>query len=391
MKFAKLSMFLFMGASIAGAATLTVGPSGQYATPCPAIHAAVDGDTVLIDANNGVPYTEPPDPNHQGRSDCRSVINNLTIRGVNGRPVLDAAGKLIEKGIFVIDGHDVVIDNLEFRNAKLINDPNSSGNAAGIRIEDGSNATPGGGNITVSRCYIHDNGDGILSGNSGPGVGQWFSPNPFLLFIYDNFRNNGDGTGSTHNMYVGYDGFQTMKFTLKYSESTDAYVGHTVKTRAPYNYILYNRIGDAAGNTSYILNFPAGGTTYVVGNQLYKSPVTNPNSNGNFMIYRDVFDNSPTSPEYGPPHEDLHFTNNIVVDNNVSTSDSFVALSCANTSSDTCPAPTNGPVLTTPAVVERNLFVGPATQATNQPSAIVKYNLILPYSAQLAEQLAHLR
>ena len=30
MKFSKLSMFLFLGASIAGAATLTVGPGGQY-------------------------------------------------------------------------------------------------------------------------------------------------------------------------------------------------------------------------------------------------------------------------------------------------------------------------------------------------------------------------
>ncbi len=78
-------MFLFLGGSIAGAATLTVGPHGEYATPCAALHAVSDGDTVLVDANHGIPYAEPPDPNHGGRSDCRITSNNLTIRGVNGR------------------------------------------------------------------------------------------------------------------------------------------------------------------------------------------------------------------------------------------------------------------------------------------------------------------
>jgi hypothetical protein len=63
------SIFVFLGASIAGAATLTVGPTGMYATPCPAIMAAAPGDTITIDYNSGIPYQESADPTHNGRSD----------------------------------------------------------------------------------------------------------------------------------------------------------------------------------------------------------------------------------------------------------------------------------------------------------------------------------
>src|SRR6185437_17016270 len=93
------SLLLFLGASIASAATLTVGPTGMYATPCPAIMAAAPGDTITIDYNSGIPYQEPPDPTHNGRSDCVWYTNNLTIVGINGRPILDGAGETLEKGI----------------------------------------------------------------------------------------------------------------------------------------------------------------------------------------------------------------------------------------------------------------------------------------------------
>ena len=83
-------------------------------------------------------------------------------------------GTYVQKGILVLNGHDIVVDNLELRNAGALVNPNNS-DASGIRIQDGTNAVPSGGNITISRCYIHNNDQGILSGNSGPGVGQWFS------------------------------------------------------------------------------------------------------------------------------------------------------------------------------------------------------------------------
>jgi hypothetical protein len=386
MKFSKLSMFLFLGASIAGATTLTVSPGGQYPTVCSAVSAAQNGDTVLVDANHGIPYIAPPDPHHSdGRTDCVVSQNSLTIRGIHGRAILDAGpdayaqGTYVQKGILVLNGHDIVVDNLELRNAGALVNPNNS-DASGIRIQDGTNAAPSGGNITISRCYIHNNDQGVLSGNSGPGVGQWFSTNPFITFEFDDFYDNGDGSGSTHNMYIGFDGFVKMHFTLKNSKSRDAYVGHDVKTRAPFNYILNNQVTDSVGDTSYQLDFPLGGTTYVQGNLIYKAAINPDMGNNNLMIFADIYDNGASDPEYAVPNQDLHFTNNIVVDNNASGSNAFVNVSCANASSATCPPPNNGPALTTPAVVERNLFIGLPTAVTNQPSAIVKYNLVLPYS-----------
>ncbi len=168
-----------------------------------------------------------------------------------------------------------------------------------------------------------------------------------------------------------------MNFTLQYSWSHDSFVGHTVKSRAPINNILYNLIGDALGNSSYILDFPLGGSTYIVGNSLYKVKATNPSASENMMLWRDVTDNNSGDPEYGTPNEDLHFINNTMIDFNGAPS-SFVTVSCFNASSDTCSVPTAGPVLTVPAVVENNIFIGSATEATNQPSAFVQNNILLP-------------
>lgn len=318
--------------------------------------------------------------------------NYLTIRGIHGRAILDAGpdayaqGTYVQKGILVLNGHDIVIDNLELRNAGALVNPNNS-DAAAIRIQasnGGAGPTSGGvangGNITVSRCYIHNNDQGILTANTGPGGEAYFSPNPFITFQFDDFYDNGDGSGSTHNMYIGFDGFVKMHFTLKNSKSRDAYVGHDVKTRAPFNYILNNQITDSVGDTSYQLDFPLGGTTYVQGNLIYKAAIDPNLGNNNLMIFADIYDNGSSDPEYAVPNQDLHFTNNIVVDDNASGSNAFVNVSCANTSSATCSLPNNGPALTTPAIVERNLFIGQPIAVTNQPSAIVKYNLVLPYS-----------
>src|SRR5581483_1719269 len=61
-------------------------------------------------------------------------------------------------------------------------------------------------------------------------------------------------------------------FTLRYSYSHGAKVGHEVKSRALTNYILYNRITDEQGGTaSYGIDLPNGGTAYIIGNLIQKS------------------------------------------------------------------------------------------------------------------------
>ena len=163
---------------------------------------------------------------------------------------------------------------------------------------------------------------------------------------------------------------------MEYSWSHDAYIGHTLKTRAPYNNIYYNLIGDALGNSSYILDFPLGGSTYVVGNVFYKSGSTNKDGNSAWMYWREIYDNRSLYPVYGKPHDDLHFINNTVVLDPTTTDPSFVVTACLNSDITTCPPPRNGPVLTTKEVVENNIFIGPMSEATNQRTAVVSHNLI---------------
>ena len=139
-------------------------------------------------------------------------------------------------------------------------------------LSRGTTASPNGGNVTVQRSYIHNNFKAPRATASSSGVLAWYSATPYITLQYDEFANNGYGDGLTHNMYIGCCG--NMDFTLQYSWSHDSYVGYTVKDRAPINNILYNLIGDAVGNTSYLLDFPLGGSTYVVGNSLYKLATT---------------------------------------------------------------------------------------------------------------------
>jgi hypothetical protein len=384
MNFSKLAFLLLCGASAAGAATITVGPHGQYPSPCAAFQHVADGDTVKVDANQGTPYYE---------GNCIISKSNLTISGVSGRPILDGGKTAVKRGIWLVDGHDIAIDNFEFRNARPATHTGTHGNAAGLWIRNGTAEAPNGGNITVSRCYIHDNGDGIISSNVhvkrqlAPGAKPpkeyaWYSKNPYITFEYDDFDHNGDGTGQTHNIYIGFGG--NLKFTLRYSVSRDAFIGHDVKTRAPYNDILQNRISDQAGATSYLLDFPVGGSTNVIGNLLYRAALINPNGNDDLMVYRDVHDESPPGPDYGPPHQDLHFLHNVVIDNNPSESNAYVIVSCRFPSSADCPKPKYADRLTTHAVVEGNLLAGRPQHVTNQPGAIVKNNVVLPYNAEQA-------
>src|SRR4051812_20893380 len=65
----------------ATAATLTVGPGKTYAAPCAAIVRAAAGD--IIEITGGTTYSGDV---------CTVAASNLTIRGVNGRPRIDAAG-----------------------------------------------------------------------------------------------------------------------------------------------------------------------------------------------------------------------------------------------------------------------------------------------------------
>ncbi|MFP5391780.1 MAG: hypothetical protein ACLGI6_09575, partial [Gammaproteobacteria bacterium] len=163
--------FLLAAGTAAHAATLAVGPGLAYATPCKAFAAAADGDTVEITGN--VTYSGDV---------CGIYRNNLIIRGVNGRPKIDAAGRnAMGKGTWVVVGNNVSIDNVEMFGAKVADQ-----NGAALRLE--------GTHFTLQRSFLHDNENGILSNANR---------NSNIVIEHSEFGHNGHGDGQTHNLYIG--------------------------------------------------------------------------------------------------------------------------------------------------------------------------------------------
>ena len=298
-------------AGVAEAATLSVGPGATYAGPCQAIAAAADGDTIEIDAA-GV---------YDGDV-CAIARSRLTLRGIHGRAHIDAAGRNSGgKGIWVVQGNDTVVEGIEFSGATV---PDQNG--AGIRQE--------GTNLTVRNCYFHDNENGILTGAD---------PNSEIVIESSEFARNGYGDGYTHNMYIG----SIRRFTLRYSYSHSAKVGHLVKSRAQENHILYNRLtGEADGTESYEINLPNAGTSYVIGNLVEQGPTT---ENSAMLDYGSE---GPTN-----PGNDLYVINNTFVNDRPS-GGVFVSINTA---------------VAVPAVVRNNIFRGTGTPVS-QSSAVLANN-----------------
>lgn len=214
--------------------TLQVGSGKLYALPSQAAAAARDGDIIEINA---------------GTYDGDVAVwtaNDLTLRGVGGRPRLRAGGKSAEgKAIWVIKGNNTTIENIEFAGATV-----DDHNGAGIRQE--------GARLTIRNCYFHDNENGILAGAN---------QNSQILIENSEFADNGYGDGRTHNIYIG----NIRAFTLQGSYVHHAKSGHNIKSRAQSNYILYNRIMDEkTGTASYEIDIPNGGRSYIIGNMIQK-------------------------------------------------------------------------------------------------------------------------
>ena len=224
---------------------VAVGPDKLYSTPSAAALVVRDGDIVEIDSavysGDAAVWTQ----------------NNITIRGI-GRPHIMADGAHAEgKGIWVIKGNDVTVENIEFSGARV-----PDGNGAAIRFE--------GSSMQVRQCIFHDNQNGFLCGEN---------LNSHILFESCEFAYNGAGDGYTHNIYIGH----VASFTLKFCYSHHAKIGHNVKSRAEINYILYNRIMDEKdGTSSFAIDLPNGGKSFIIGNSIQQGPETD---NSNVISY----------------------------------------------------------------------------------------------------------
>ena len=258
----------------AWATTWYVGPSRTYTFCSQVAPLVADGDSILIDA-----AVYDNDPQVQWKK------NNLYIAGIGGRPRLQAGSIIANdfsngKGIFVTQGSGIHIHNIEFANARV---PDNNG--AGIRQE--------GANLLVTRCKFDGNEMGILGGNIA---------NCKVTVEYCEFVNGGSvfNPGYQHNIYINH--IDTLVFRYNYSHNSIAQ-GHEFKSRATYNFILYNRIANEDSEDSRTIDIPNGGVSVIMGNVIEQGPNS---ANNNILGYGLEGLSNPGSQE-------LYFINNTFI------------------------------------------------------------------------------
>ncbi len=296
------------------AETLEVGPGKPYAAPSAAIAAAKDGDTIAIAAGT---Y----------RNDYAAIPRSrLRLIGIGGKAVLASEGMIPNgKAIWVVQGDDIYIENIEFRGARV-----RDRNGAGIRQE--------GRNLTLRHCAFFDNENGILGGH-GDSV---------LDIRHCEFGHNSlVARPGTHNLYIG----RAKKLIFQFNYSHHALEAHLLKSRAAENIIAYNRIADEHdGSSSYVLNLPNGGKAIVVGNILHQGPKCR---NRTLLAYG----------EEGLPGDEnaLYLVNNTVVNDCQLGSPTFVQI--RNLPADA------------PAVLRNNIFAGKG-RVTDFAAAAMEGNFV---------------
>ncbi|HYE06171.1 MAG TPA: right-handed parallel beta-helix repeat-containing protein [Planctomycetota bacterium] len=162
----------------------------------------------------------------------------VVIRGVGPtRPLIDATGVLVDGAIrrpracLQIDGVDVVVERLEFANAR------NSQNGCGFRSSAPRDALAA--TVVLRDCVIHDCDMGIQSDG-----GQHL-----VVEGCDIFRcGTPDFAGASHNIYAG-----NRRLTVRGSWIHDSTVGYNIKTRCHYVELLYNLIsGSAEGEVDLV-------------------------------------------------------------------------------------------------------------------------------------------
>ena len=281
---------------------LQVGPGRTYTKPSQAAAEVQTNDCVYIDAGT---YA-----NDVAR--WPASAENVTIKGLNGMVKLTVTDGVVygSKGIWVVDGANTTIENVEFSCAtSRTNNDNCSGilagdeNDAGIRLE-----APG---LTVRNCIFHDNDNGILGGpNTSSPIGD-------VLIENSEFFRNGFGDGYSHNLYLNKN---NASLTFRYNYSHGAIAGHNLKSRAAKNYLLYNRIMDETNgvtsctdpgtcSASAEVDLPCGGLGYIIGNLIEKGP----NADSRDVIKFAAELSSPSCQQPADPTQELYAVNNTLV------------------------------------------------------------------------------
>jgi hypothetical protein len=225
--------------AVAGAATIQVTPATTIAA---AVASAKTGDTLVVG------------PGAYTARDVK-IDDDLTIQCQPGAiitaPTAIVAGGNVAKGVFIV-GTSTSSPNVSMRGCDVSGAKSAQSNGAAIRFQ--------AGNLALDGVNFHDNQDGILAPPFVQNTGK-------IVVTNSKFDHNGAGDGQSHNLYIGL----ISEFDMENSISTDANVGHEVKSRAYKTRIINNQIIDGpAGTASYGIDLPDGGDVVVQGNTVEK-------------------------------------------------------------------------------------------------------------------------
>ncbi len=229
---------------------LTVGPGKQFATLRAAQLAASAGAVIEIDAGT---YTDDVTVWRQNNVTLRGVGGRAHIRGNRRIPFISGDDRNNGMGLMVIRGSGISVENFEFSGAQV-----DDLNGAGIRNQ--------GSNLSVCNGYFHDNEDGFLGGAYGT-----------LLFEYSEFANNGLGDlGRNHNVYVD----EGERLIFRHNYSHHAFRSGTRSRRAPPRTTFSTTASwtRSRASSSYTIDVPNGGLTFVIGNLIQQGPQTDNSS-----------------------------------------------------------------------------------------------------------------
>lgn len=265
--------------------TMTVAPTNpftlvsngkRYPTLQAAADAAADNDTINVAPGTYANYLV-----------YAQIRKPLTILGRGGIAVFTNTIPIPNgKGIIVSDvpnGTTLTLDNLELSGAAVSADNGLNG--AAVRLETGD--------LVVTNSRIHDNQNGILSGND---------PTSIAKISNSVIEHNGLGRqGYTHGVYFS----RGAEVEIDHSTFRNDTYGHHIKSRAAKTVIANSLIDDGTvpAGASYDIDTPNGGAVIVHCNSIVK--------NANDRNYPMV-----TTGEEG----ELHRTNSLTVTDNLFTS-----------------------------------------------------------------------
>lgn len=234
------------------AAVATVYDVASVAQLRSALAAVNAGDEIRI-AYGVYQVTTAQDPKHwfTRTGSVASPIRIVGLAGPNGeKPVFDATGQAIERGIFYIWDYtsNYVIENLEIRNAR--GQDYYSNNAAAAYIN--------GDNITFRNCYSHHNDNGWFATSS--------ASNTLLEYCETAYNGKISGGDMTHNHYV-----QSDSLTVRGCYIHDSTEGQNFKSRCKSLRFEYNWVENAA-SYEWELASNNKGNTLMIGNVIIKNP-----------------------------------------------------------------------------------------------------------------------